>query len=317
MEMSEDYEMCVKIFCPGYLEEIQSVVNCNKRFVYYTSADTALRIIRNKEIWFRSATVMNDFFEIAYGLHLIHSVFLGGEGQIFKESVEDIFEGIMEEVIGLLLGWQEDWINETYISCVSVHDPEEDRRGRLSMWRAYGNTALVLKNTPMTRMTESLAVFSCPVLYLTEDGMRDHISNITNNILINRRKLKGKGREKFISYIHNMLFRFAIATKHPGFQEEAEWRLFYRPTEQKSPAMSEEVVTLGGVPQKVYKLQLANKPEIDLIDADIPSLLDRVIIGPTQFPYVSRAAFVDVFDGLGVTNSVERVVLSDIPLRVN
>ena len=32
--------------------------------------------------------------------------------------------------------------------------------------------------------------------------------------------------ETLVTYIHNMLFGIVIASKHPGFEEEKEWRLF-------------------------------------------------------------------------------------------
>jgi hypothetical protein len=168
---------------------------------------------------------------------------------------------------------------------------------------------------PMTAITDRLAVFSIPVLYLSEKKLSEHLSKITDAILISRTYLHGLGQETLVAYIHNMLFRFAIATKHPGFTEEKEWRLFYRPTERKSPGMTEQTVVLGGVPQKIYKLRLANEPENGLHGADIPSLLDRIIIGPTEFPYMSYQAFACVLADLGVENAAEKVVLSDIPLR--
>lgn len=297
------------------MEEGLAVVNEKKRFVYYTSADTAMKVLRNRELWFRNATVMNDYSEISYGLGLIESVFSGEEGARFRIAVEDIYSGTIVRAGELLAGWEHDWKLETYIACVSIHNSEEDRQGRLSMWRAYGNTALVVNNTPMTAITDLLAVFSVPVLYLSEKGLSDYLSKITDAILINRTYLRGLGQEALVGYIHNMLFRFAIATKHPGFAEEKEWRLFYRPTERTSPGMTEETVVLGGVPQKIYKLRLANEPENGLHGADIPSLLDRIIVGPTEFPYVSYQAFAGVLTDLGVENAAEKVVLSDIPLR--
>ena len=66
-----------QIFQPGLIEESLAVVNEKKRFVYYTSADTAMKVLRNQELWFRNATVMNDYSEISYGLGLIGSVFSG------------------------------------------------------------------------------------------------------------------------------------------------------------------------------------------------------------------------------------------------
>lgn len=294
---------------------MMSVEAEQKRFVYYTSADTAMKVLKNQELWFRNATVMNDFSEISYGLNLIRTVFSGDEGARFRDSIDDICPGTVKLVADLLDGWEHDWLLETYIACVSVHSPDEDRRGRLSMWRAYGNTAIVVNNKPMTAVSDKLAVFSIPVLYLLAEGLTDHLSRITDAVLINRKYLQGLGQDCLVAYVHHMLFRFAIAAKHPGFQEEKEWRLFYRPTEKTSPGMTKEVVVLGGVPQTVYKLRLADEPENGLHGADIPSLVDRVIIGPTAFPYVSYKAFKEVLEDLGVENADKKVIVSDIPLR--
>lgn len=315
MEFDEETIKFNQIFQPGLIEESLAVVSEKMRFVYYTSADTAMKVICNRELWFRNSKVMNDYSEISYGLGLISAVFSGDEGERFRSAVEDIFSGTIEKAGELLAGWERDWELETYIACVSVHNPEEDQQGRLSMWRAYGDTALVVNNTPMTAITDQLAVFSIPVLYLSEQGLSDYLTKITDAILINRTYLQGLGQETLVAYIHNMLFRFAIATKHPGFAEEKEWRLFYRPTERASPGMSEEIVVLGGVPQKVYKLRLAHEPENGLHGADIPSLLDRIIVGPTEFPYVSYKAFAGVLAEASVENAAEKVVISDIPLR--
>ncbi|MGI3211840.1 DUF2971 domain-containing protein [Roseovarius tibetensis] len=316
MELDEDALKFNKIFNPGLVEERSAVLADGKRFVYYTSADTAMKVLCNQELWFRNATVMNDFSEIRYGLNLIRGVFSGPEGARFRESVEDIFSGTIQKADDLLSSWERDWRLETYIACVSLHDPSEDERGRLSMWRAYGDTALVLNNTPMTAVTDLLGVYSVPVLYLSENGLTQYLSGITDSILINRSYLKDMGQDKLVVYIHQMLFRFAIATKHPGFSEEKEWRIFYRPSEQRSPEMTKKTVVLNGVPQGVYKLKLANKPESGLYGADIPSLLDRVIVGPNEFPYVSYMAFVDALKELEVEDSEKKVIVSDIPLRV-
>jgi hypothetical protein len=315
MEFDEATIKFNQIFQPGLIEESMEIVRKQQRFVYYTSADTAMKVLRNQELWFRNATVMNDYSEISYGLGLIGSVFSGEEGARFRTAVEDIFSGTIEKAGELLAGWERDWEFETYIACVSVHNPEEDQQGRLSMWRAYGDTALVVNNTPMTAITDLLAVFSVPVLYLSERGLSDHLSKITDAILINRTYLQGLGQDTLVAYIHNMLFRFAIATKHPGFAEEKEWRLYYRPTERVSPGMTEETIILGGLPQKVYKLRLSNEPEKGLHGADIPSLIDRIIVGPTEYPYVCYQAFVGVLSELGVEDAPAKVVLSDIPLR--
>lgn len=156
-------------------------------------------MIRNQELWFRNATVMNDFSEISYGLGLIRAVFSGSEGERFREAVEDIFPGTIEKADALLSEWERDWELETYLACVSIHNPDEDQRGRLSMWRAYGDTALVVNITPMTAITDLLAVFSVPVRYFSEENFTAHLSEITDAILVNRKYLQGLGQDVLVA----------------------------------------------------------------------------------------------------------------------
>lgn len=315
MELDESSLKFLEIFQPGDLELYKTLVEADQRFVYYTSADTALKIITNRELWFRNATVMNDFSEIQYGLQMIRAVFSGEEGERFMTAVDEIHEGTIEKTGELLSGWEFDWEMETYLACVSIHKESEDRRGRLSMWRAYGDTAIVINNTPMMVTADTLGVHSTPVRYFSEDSFAEHLAKVTNSILINRSYLQALGQEAFVASIHHMLFLIAISAKHPGFSEEQEWRLYYRPSERVSPAMTEEIVVLGGVPQKVFKLRLADEPENGLFGADIPSLLNRVIIGPSEFPYASRRAFVSTLERMGVKDANDKVIASDIPLR--
>lgn len=315
MEVNEDNRKFCEIFAPGLLEKSLEVATLNKRFAYYTSADTAMKVLQNGELWFRNAMVMNDFSEISYGLNLIRATFSGPVGARFRESVNNIFEGTIKTVEKLLSDWEADWQFETYIACISIHDEFEDLSGRLSMWRAYGDTAIVVKNTPMIAVTDLLGVFSTPVMYLSRDQYEQRLIAITDSILANREYLQGLGQYVLVGYIHQMLFHTAIATKHPGFSEEKEWRLHYRPNERESSAMKARTVVLKGVPQIIYALPLKHAPEQGLFGADIPSLLDRIIVGPTEQPYVSVRAFKAVLKGLGVEQVDSKVFASDIPLR--
>lgn len=305
----------LQIFHPDLLEIYLDVQKNHRCFVHYTSAATAMKIIKNGELWFRNAMVMNDFSEIAYGLDLIRRVFADDVGGKFRDAVENLFEGTIEQARSLLDGWESDWRLETYLACVSMHDQKEDARGRLSMWRAYGDTALVINNVPMLVQTDLLAVYSIPVRYLSESDLATFLQKITDQIQNERDFLLQAGQPNLLAFIHQLLFTIAIATKHQGFDEEKEWRLYYRPNERVSPVMTEEVVVLGGIPQRVFKLRLANEPKNGLFGADVPSLLDRVIVGPTEFPYVSRQAFAAVLKGIGVENAFDKVIVSDIPLR--
>lgn len=317
INLDQNTRRCSQIFAPGVLEQTQDVIANNRRFVYYTSADTALKVIGNAELWFRNATVMNDFREIAYGIELTVKVFSGDAGTKFREAADSIFPGTMKKVQANFSSWQDDWQFSTYIACVSLHELDEDLTGRLSMWRAYGNVALVVKNTPMTQVTDLLGVYSMPVQYLSEAELEAQLTSITEAMQMEKILLEKRGQDELVGNIHRMLQRFAIATKHPGFKEEKEWRLYYRPSEQISAAMTQETVVIGGAPQKVFKLRLAHEPEIGLFQADIPSLLDRIIVGPMRFPYEAKEAFVELLETMDVEDASAKVIVSDVPLRAS
>jgi hypothetical protein len=48
---------------------------------------------------------------------------------------------------------------------------------------------------------------------------------------------------------------------------------------------------------------------------EIPSLINRIIIGPTQYPWAMWKAFVTLLSEAGVENAASKVFTSDIPLR--
>jgi hypothetical protein len=123
----------------------------NGRLVHYSSADAAIAILQNKEIWLRNTTVMNDFMEVEHGLTSLAAAFKSPNGLAFREFVNKNFDGVCQQVAELFETWQNSFRDETYIMCVSEHRETENRLGRLSMWRAYGagsGVALVLNSAP-------------------------------------------------------------------------------------------------------------------------------------------------------------------------
>jgi hypothetical protein len=52
-----------------------------------------------------------------------------------------------------------------------------------------------------------------------------------------------------------------------------------------------------------------------LANLDLADLLDRVIIGPTQFGSVIKTAFIDALEKMGVPSPEKRIYSSHLPLR--
>jgi hypothetical protein len=201
--------------------------------------------------------------------------------------------------------------------CVSEHKADEDAIGRLSMWRAYGQPngiGVVFNATPFHNSSDAIQTFSHPVFYLSDQEIKELFTRIVNSVC-SVDAVAAMSKEDLKSYVYNMLETFSLGLKHPGFREECEWRVVHRPGAASSERVSCSVQTVRGVPQRVYSLPLKNGEEEGLRGLAIPDLLDRIIVGPCQHPFIIREALVDQLTSVGVVDAHSRVIVSDIPLR--
>ena len=79
--------------------------------------------------------------------------------------------------------------------------------------------------------------------------------------------------------------------------------------------MKNAVENVGGVPQHVFKIPLDAKLSPAIGDLDIAKLIERVIVGPSSYPWVVHQAFVDELTKAGVPKAEEKVFVSGIPIR--
>lgn len=231
--------------------------------------------------------------------------------------IDRIFPGASSRIDEAFELMHSDWISETYIACPSMYNSSEDRNGRLSMWRAYGNVAFVIQSTPMRESSWKLGVYSAPVQYLAEPEAVAHIERLASWLENNEEQLNSIGEGEFCNVLLHIFKLFAIAVKRPEFVEEREWRLYFCPNYQPSPAMVKKVVAIDGVVQKVWALQLRHSPDEGLYRADIPSLLDRIIIGPMKHPAICKEAMRELLSDLGVTDADSKVIISPVTLRTD
>lgn len=315
---SEDLDKFRKTFFPFVEPQLEEAKRLGTRFAYYTRAEVAASIIARKELWLRNSTVMNDFTEVQHGLACLRSAYDGNEGQAFKAILEREFPGLVAELEKEFNGWLPAIHLDTYLACVSQHLPSEDRTGRLSMWRAYGGgsgVALVFNGDVMFRPTDALGAYSVPVHYADAALFASAFKQWTAILHESAAYLQALGREK----VKNALFatyRYCVlSTKHPGFSEEREWRVIASPSMYPDAILKANVEVVRGVPQLVAKLPLEDVPDKDLIGLSLPTLIDRIIVGPCQFPMVTYTAFYRLLTDAGVPNAGERIILSDIPLR--
>lgn len=314
----EDGALIDKIFFPYAMQKQEEVFRKKTRFVHYTSAEVAINILRKKEVWMRNASVMNDFLEIDHGLDCLNNAWHSSSGDRMKKVLDELVEGLSQNVASKFDAWVPHFRRDTYLTSISEHLESEDEIGRLSMWRAYGGTtgvALVLNNTAFVNPSDALKAYTSPVAYLDRTSFLKYFDEVVSGLEKYKNYIKSLPQETILAYLFNA-FQFAVlCTKHPGFVEEREWRVIHSPTFQPSQRITSEVQIVRGTPQRIFKIPLANVPEDKFFGATIPELINRIIIGPTEYPNVIKDAFKEELEKCGVTNAEKRIFVSDIPLR--
>jgi DUF2971 family protein len=309
----------LEILSPYGVQTRTDMIERGGRFVHYTSAENGLKIINTKTIWMRNTNCMTDYSEVQHGFNLLNKFFAdASKAGEFKSALDGCVDGVGKQAFDLFNQWWNDIRFNTYITCVSEHNDSEDQHGRLSMWRALAGTtarvALVFK-IPLTEdPAASLNLLMIPVAYHTDAAVERELKSVIKNIKDNQQLLRSIDRAMFVQAIFFMLVTSVVCLKHEGFREEREWRVIYSPNLRPSPLISSSIEVVGGVPQRVYKIPLAGGSP-DLVNVAIPSLVDRVIIGPSPYPWPMYEAFVTALSGAGVTDANSRVFVSGIPIR--
>jgi len=313
------------IFMPHAREQRdEAIFKKDVRFVHYTSAEAALSIIRTKRIWMRNAVCMADYSEVKHGFEILRRYFSEkSKLNAFIGALDDSIPGVALEAIQLFNQWWNPGPHSiplnTYISSISEHDDKENLHGRLSMWRAFGGStgrvAIVLKLPKFSGATAALNIIFSPVAYLAENEAHAVMDKVVANISKNRDFLHSVERPIILNTIFNMLLVGATCLKHEGFHEEREWRAIYSPKLRPSNLMECSTELISGIPQRVYKLPLDETVAPALIDLDTSRLFDRLIIGPSPYPWPMYEAFVAELTEAGVPNAENRVWISNIPIR--
>lgn len=263
---------------------------------------------------------MNDYREVRHGYEIIYRFFSDEtKRSAFYAALDTCLPGTAKEGIET---FDDLWRNleaGTYITSMSEHDDREDQHGRLSMWRAFGvsgpRVALVVNVPASSQGSLALNLMFSPVGYLTENEVHDSLIQAAANIRLDCGFLRSMDRRMVIGYIAAMFLTAVTCLKHEGFREEREWRAIYLPVQRSSALMQSNIEVVEGVPQLVYKIPMDEKTNPILKDLDLSRILERVIIGPTQYGPAIGATFVAELFRMGIADADKRVVLSGIPIR--
>jgi len=309
-----------QIFSPQSVGRFQDMITNSRRLVHYTSAEAAMLMIAGKSVWLRNTLFMNDFSEIEHALQLLGGYF-GVENTAnapFWDVIDRTTKGRATELRGLFDGWSFDMSTATFVACLSEHKDEEDKMGRLSMWRAYGkphSVALVINPGYLAGSNAALEAYSFPVEYCDALKAKLLFDEVFMNVIVNEKELAAMDPQAVFNSAFECLHNFALTLKHPGFEEEREWRIIHRPNYRKSAVLVERLVAIGGAPQKVYALPLEDIPQHDIVGITPDKLIDHIIIGPSEYSFAMWRGFVETLANAGVSDPEKKVHCSEIPVR--
>jgi hypothetical protein len=312
-------ELLNRLFSPRYFEVLGGLDLRHQRLVHYTSAENGLKIINGREVWMRHASVMNDFSEMEHGARCLATAWHSERGKRFQGWLDQLVDGLSKRLAASFDRDQPSIKNDTYLTSVSLHETGmEDLYGRLSMWRAYGGksgVALVMHPTAFQSETDLLGAYSYPVTYQDAAQFMAWFEVWADVLAVHTDQLKVVADELLAWHLNHAFRMFVLCTKHPGFHEEKEWRVFHTPLFDggDGKAVRKSFETINGIPQPVFKIPL--DPTLGVPGLGLSELLDRVIIGPTQHATPIALAYAEALTRVGIEDPSKLIIISDLPLR--
>ncbi|WP_298014047.1 DUF2971 domain-containing protein [uncultured Megasphaera sp.] len=314
----DEEKLLDEVFFPYYTKKLEELKHDEtKEFAYYSSLDVIHYILKDKKIWLRNASCMNDWNEIHRGQSLFFKYLRDSarSSRLFSvlSKIDDHFNW-EENIRTLIENFPAEAIFSCYLASLTVHDKSDDTSGRLSMWRGYGRGiggALILKKKEILDNDAIDGIFLSKVAYFSEEEFIDEFNKVVDLIENHIGQLKKRGLKAVWDTFRMAIISAIVSLKDPGFREEQEWRVlfFESPDSQSTDKICPETEVINGIPQRVYKLYVR---EI------LPKLLDHVIIGPTQYSGVAYMALQEDLSKLyeGTSTSIRgKLKMSTIPIR--
>lgn len=320
MENDEKYDMFVSVLYKDLREDDQ-FYNIKPYLAHYTTLQNLENILYSREIWLSNPLFMNDLEEIRFGISEGVDAFSNSETIKKALGSPERYQVFIATLNHYLREFEEKHLIDTYVFCLSEHDPAE-KDGRLSMWRGYGgqgNGAAIIFDSSKINNNNSNPLQLAKVEYgsvekrrLFLGGIAGEISNILENIDLHSQEIY------LLSHaIFQRLKLFALFTKHHGFSEEKEWRVVYFSDRDEGGLMNHMRHYHNGPRGVEPKLKLKIEPIEGIFDDSfsLSNIVSSIILGPSTSSPLAVSSVERMLDKLDHSELKERVYPSSIPLR--
>ena len=284
---------------------------------HYTGAHGVRGILNSDRIWASGAQHMNDWMEVVYGYDIMMTTLRGivGSGEL-PQRTQSVFNDVLRA-----MELPDSPFVDAYFAAFC------EKGNLLSQWRAYAGTQgfaievdpLVFKGE-LTLTTKALArnLRLAKVEYDPErqkTGFRELIDELIETVEAQHGHSE-RLHATLAEFVRVVLSSWAATVKHPGFEEEQEWRVIFQPmitAEEKYHSTEEFVIRVEDY-ALVTHVELMPSKVLPHHARQVPKLPIKSI---TCGPNVSMRSTMRALEILIRNNGYEgvKILKSEIPAR--
>jgi len=284
---------------------------------HYTGAAAIRGILQSGTVWASGAQYMNDWMEVVYGYDIIMN---GLRDLIDRRKLSERSRAVFRDVLRLMDSPDSPFIDAYFAAFC-------EKGNLLSQWRAYAGTQgfaiefdpLVVKGQlTLTTKAPARNLRLAKIEYDPEKqqqsfhGMIEEIQETIETTSV--RSQKQTLLPTLVEFSRMVLSAWAATVKHPGFEEEQEWRVIFQPlitAEEQYLSTSEFVVRLEGLEFVTHVEFMPDKKVLGKMGDRLP--IKSIVCGPNVSMRTAKRAI----EILLRNNGYEGVEIrkSEIPAR--
>jgi Protein of unknown function (DUF2971) len=292
--------------------------NPTEPLFHYTSLKGFRGVIDSKHLWATDTRFLNDWSEVRYIASIVNRL-LDLRRQMKPERADELT--VLRTALD---GWTQAHSKHKGIYVCSL----SENGNQLSQWRAYcpngGGVTIGFDSVELHTSMLPRGVITVKVCYEVEQQERI-VGELLDYLLYGEIPLAHMGASRTESLQEEFLLLLSMTgpvLKHPGFSEEAEWRLIYS---EYSPIFRHIAGVRPGLlidPLPALRTEYREKNQQLIPYVSLPLTgrggdalsFDSVILGPSAEPALFAQTMRGYLRSAGV--AVRSIISSGIPLRV-
>lgn len=291
---------------------------------HYTDFAALKAIVETEEVWFSSASTMNDLDEIVRGKELLQE--LSSEGQPLNGlvgQIRDLNSSIWEDANKAFSAHLSLDLFHTYLSCWSECDLTGKSHDDLTMWRGYarnGDGVSIVVDALKLGLNETFQsnIVVCPIFYETREEFAKRAATYLGSFragLVEFQDLAEQYADLIVDAFGELCFYLAVTHKHPGFRAEKEWRFAWRKHRDGGLAKHLRPVMANGSLVEKFCFPIRTDSLVSPHELDVRGLISSIMIGPCDHGYLKAEAAISLLRSKGFSNAEKLVNISSIPFR--